>query len=183
MADSTAPGLLIAMPNLLDPNFFRAVVLMCAHSDEGAFGLVINRPTEVTASKVCAESDIPWTGDDESVVFGGGPVEPQRGWLLHSADAMYPGSQLVAGGVALSASQESLEAYGANPAGRFRLVLGYAGWGPGQLESELSQGAWLTAPAIPDLVFHDNVARTWHLALRSVGVDPTHLVSGGSSLN
>lgn len=183
MPENTAPGLLIAMPTLLDPNFFRSVVLMCAHTDEGAFGLVINRATEVTTAKVCAESDISWTGDQESIAFCGGPVEPQRGWLLHSDDVTYPGSQLVAAGVAISASQEALEAYGNAPAARFRLILGYAGWGPGQLEEELTQGAWLTAPADPELVFHSNTTRLWDLVLRSVGVDPTHLVGGSSTLN
>ncbi len=182
MADeSIAPGLLIAMPDLLDPNFARSVVLMCAHSPEGAFGLIINRETEILVASVCSEADISWTDETERFALSGGPVERQRGWLVHSDAEMHLGSQHVAEGVALSASQEALEAYAQCPEGRFRLILGYAGWGPGQLDQEITEGAWLTAALDEELVFETPPDEIWARALASVGVNPTHLV-GASSL-
>jgi len=183
MRDPIAPGLLISMPDLLDPNFYRSVVLMCAHSDEGAFGLKINHPLELTAAQVCSEVEIAWLGDDKQAAFSGGPVEPSRGWLLHANETMYAGSQQVAQGVALSASQDALEAYAQSPTGAFRLVLGYAGWGPGQLDRELDQGSWVTAPVSQALLFDTTPERTWDAALRSIGIDPQCLVGGGSAIN
>ncbi|MDP6943491.1 MAG: YqgE/AlgH family protein [Myxococcota bacterium] len=183
MSDELAPGLLISMPDLLDPNFYRSVVLMCAHSSEGAFGLKINHPLELTTAQVCSEVQIAWHGDEEQAAFSGGPVEPSRGWLLHGDDTMYVGSQRIARGIAMSPSHEALEAYGRSPAGAFRLVLGYAEWGPGQLEQELEQGSWITAPVSHALLFATAPEDAWSKALRSIGIDPLHLVGGGSAVN
>ena len=184
MADQRiAPGLLIAMPDLLDPNFARTVVLMCAHSAEGAFGLVINRGTDIPVDAVCSEAGIEWHGAEDVMVQAGGPVERQRGWVLHSDEVMHPGSQLVDDGVALAASHEALRAFAGEPEGRYRLVLGYAGWGPGQLEEELDQGSWLTADLDVSLVFDTPTAEVWGRALTLVGIDPTHLVSASTALH
>lgn len=183
MSFCVAPGLLIAMPSLLDPNFFRSVVLLCAHSSEGAFGLVVNAPLEIDVAAICAEAGIDWEGPSETKVYSGGPVERQRGWLIHDASATYAGSQAIAEGVALTTSQEGLQAYGQQPLGRFRLLLGYAGWGPGQLDREITSGSWLTAPMDQDIVFSTRPETVWRAALASVGVDPAHLVDGGTGLN
>ena len=169
----------MSMPDLLDPNFVRSVILMCAHSDEGAFGLKINHPLTLTTAEVCSEIEIPWLGDDTVRAYSGGPVEPARGWLLHGDESMYVGSQRVAPGVALSCSQEALQAYGQSPTGAFHLVLGYAGWGPGQLEQEMDQGSWLPAPFTRNLLFDTAPDEMWASTLRSIGIDPLHLVGGG----
>ncbi len=169
------------MPDLMDPNFFRSVILMCAHSDEGAFGLKINHPLDLTSAQVCSEVDIEWLGDDSAAAFSGGPVSPSRGWLLHDDDSMYVGSQRIGPGVALSCSHDALEAYGQCPTGPFHLVLGYAGWGPGQLEQEMDQGSWIRAPFNRALLFDTDPDDMWSATLRSIGVDPLHLVGGGAS--
>ncbi len=183
MSEAIAPGLLVSMPDLLDPNFFRSVILMCAHSDEGAFGIKLNHRLDLTTAQVCSEVQIEWCGDDTETVFSGGPVEPFRGWLLHDDAIMYSGSQSVGDGVALSASQEALEAYGQSPLGAFRLVLGYAGWGPGQLERELDEGSWMVAPFSRALLFETTPEALWDTTLRSIGIDPLCLVGGGSAIN
>lgn len=181
--DQISPGLLIAMPNLLDPNFFRSVVLLCAHSDEGAFGLVINHPLDLTLGSVCAEAEIPWKGDERALVFFGGPVEPHRGWVIHDKSGDFEGSQAVGSELGVTASQDGLIAYGKDPAGRYRMMLGYAGWGPDQLDREIAQGSWLAAPIDPRIVLDIDPESAWSEALRSMGVDPTHLVDGGSVVN
>lgn len=183
MSFSVAPGFLIAMPSLLDPNFFRSVVVLASHTDEGAFGLVINQPLDLPVAAICSEASIDWTGDHEAKVFNGGPVEKQRGWVLHDAEEVYTGTQLVGSGVGISTSQDVLEAYGQDPEGRFRLLLGYAGWGPAQLDQEIAMGAWLTAPIQSQLVFHEDPSAVWRLALQSVGVDAANLVEAGTQLN
>jgi putative transcriptional regulator len=175
MTFSLAPGLLIAMPSLLDPHFHRAVVLLCAHSKDGAFGLILNHPLDLSMRAICADASIPWSGDDSERAFSGGPVERQRGWLLHPDHRQYEGSQTVTEGLAVTPSREGLSAYGREPDGAFRLLLGYAGWGPGQLDREVLEGAWLTAPPSPTLPF-ESPQRMWQIALASVGVNPTHLV-------
>ena len=178
-----APGLLIAMPNLMDPNFFRSVVLLCAHTTEGAFGLVINQELELPVAAICAEAEIDWTGDQQQKAYAGGPVERQRGWLLHDSTMRFDGSQVVDEGLALTSSQDGLAAYGRNPGGRFRLVLGYAGWGAGQLDQEIAQGSWLTAPVSLEVLFDTPREAIWQRAMELVGVDPTHLVDAGTQIN
>ncbi len=171
------------MPSLLDPNFFRSVVLLCAHSSEGAFGLVVNQPLEIPVSAICSEAGIPWEGEPQAKVFSGGPVERQRGWLLHDDGQLFAGSQRVGAGLALTTSQDGLEAYGRHPSGRFRLLLGYAGWGPQQLDREIASGAWLTAPLDPELLFETPPAEMWREAMSVVGVNPVHLVDCGTQIN
>lgn len=195
MAFTLAPGLLVAMPSLKDPNFFRAVVLLCEHTREGAFGIIINHTLELPVQAVCAEAGIAWTGDDTARVFCGGPVDRQRGWLLHSSEQTFEGTQVVHEGVAVTPSRDGLEAYGQDPSGLFRLVLGYAGWGPGQLDREILQGSWITAPLSADLVFgapeagqrgptFAGRAEVWQRALERIGIaNPTHLVDGSSHVH
>lgn len=184
MPFTLAPGLLVAMPSLKDPNFYRAVVLLCEHSREGAFGVIINHVLDLPVQAVCTEAGIPWMGDAVPRAFCGGPVERQRGWLLHSPRHAFDGTKLVHEGVALSPSREGLEAYGQNPDGGYRLILGYAGWGPGQLEREMIQGSWITAPMNVHLVFDAPRGDVWHRALQLIGIaNPTHLVDGSSHLH
>jgi len=179
MDGNIAPGFLVAMPRLVDPNFNRTVILMCAHSEEGAFGLVMNRPMDITVPQICREAGISWSGPDVPMIHRGGPVEPQRGWIIHDTLEMYEGSELINDQMAFTPSQEGLVAYGRKPAGRFRLVLGYAGWGPAQLDREMAEGSWLSTPIDPQVVFDLQPEQMWEAALRVVGVDPMHLVDGG----
>lgn len=183
MSFSLAPGLLIAMPSLADPNFHRSVVLVVAHTREGAFGLVINQALDLPVAAICAEAGITWKAGQHHKVLCGGPVERQRGWLLHPTPQRFEGTQVVDEGLALTASRDGLAAYAAEPDGPFRLLLGYAGWGPGQLDREVLQGSWLTAPVTHDLVFTTPRAEVWSRALRLSGIDPAHLVDGSSHVH
>jgi putative transcriptional regulator len=181
--DELAPSFLIAMPDLVDPNFARAVVLLCAHSEDGAFGVVTNRPLSISVKAVCEEANIPWIGDDVTPIYYGGPVEPQRGWVIHDTVEAYEGSQEIGQGISITASHDGLVAYGERPQSDYRLVLGYAGWGPGQLDLELQEGSWLRVPLIREIVFEIEPQDAWQAALRSVGVNPLHLVSGGAQIH
>ncbi|MCE2391360.1 MAG: YqgE/AlgH family protein [Proteobacteria bacterium] len=172
-----APGLLLAMPQLLDPNFARSVVLMIEHGEDHSFGLVVNRTTEFRASDVLESMGIHWGADAGEVVWSGGPVMPNSGWLLHDdlARAENEGTYPLTGELALSTSPEELRAVVEAPTGSLRFLMGYAGWGAGQLEGELAQGAWLVADATRRLVFETEPERMWQAALESIGVDPSSL--------
>ncbi|HJQ82928.1 MAG TPA: YqgE/AlgH family protein [Candidatus Binatia bacterium] len=177
--ESFAPTLLLAMPQLRDPNFSRSVVLLCEHGPKGALGFVVNRPTEVRAAEAVV-LDPPLRGDSGLMLWTGGPVEPQRGFLLLGEDPGVEDSERVSDGFHLTASVEVLrrllESEPADVAGqRARLLLGYAGWGPGQLDEELTASAWLTAPVDPRLVFETPAEQMWEVAIRGLGVDPMAL--------
>lgn len=179
-ADSIAPTLLLAMPQMEDPNFARSVVLLCKHERDGAMGLVVNRPTGTLVSSVL-EVEPPLRHDNGLEIWMGGPVETERGWLLLAEHPGTPETIDVAKGIFLSGSMDILrrsiesEAVGA----RARFLLGYAGWGSGQLESELAASAWLTAEASPELIFTTEPEHMWQTAIRSLGVDPYSLQMGG----
>lgn len=175
---------LIAMPDLLDPNFHRTVVLVVEHDDEeGTVGLVINRPTEVEAKDFCASLDIRWDGDPSAVVHAGGPVQPTMGWILLGATEPAVDTGFVAEGIWASTSRRTLEWIASQSALERRVFGGYAGWAPGQLADELRAGAWLTCPATSDLVFHAPSDEVWARALRGMGVDPAALVAGSRELS
>ncbi len=175
-----APGLLLAMPQLSDPNFFRAVILMLEHDEGGSFGLIVNRQTDLSVREVLDGLGILWAGDAEARVWQGGPVMPQSGWLVHEpAEALDPTDSVDVGpGIVVSTSNEQLRELAAKPPRNLRFVMGYSGWGAGQLESELSQGTWLTAEARADVVFHTRPEGMWEAAIGSLGIDPTTLVPG-----
>lgn len=170
-----APGLLIAMPQLLDPNFARSVVLMVAHRDDHSFGLVINRPTRIAIRDVLAPMGMSWAGSRDACVWWGGPVMPRSGWVLHSGSPHAPSALRLCDGLFLSTSPEELRALAEDPPRSLRFLMGYAGWGEHQLEGELAQGAWLTADAAPELVFGTPPDAAWNAALRSIGVEPSTL--------
>jgi putative transcriptional regulator len=176
-----APGFLLAMPQLRDPNFRRTVVFMSAHGEEGAMGFVVNRVLPATVREVLEGLGIPWSGPDDVPVWGGGPVMPQSGWLLFENESpRVPGeAKEVLPGLWLSASIDTLRALAKKPPRRFRLLLGYSGWGAGQLENELAEGAWMLAPPDPDLIFDAPPDTAWSDAFRSLGIEPTRIVPGG----
>jgi putative transcriptional regulator len=181
-ADTLSGQLLIAMPGIGDPRFERAVVLICAHDSDSAMGLAVNRPVEGLTvpdllRRLGVESTIEAPAD---LVMMGGPVERERGFVLHTTDYLSPSSSTpVASGVALTATREVLGAL-ATPAQRPRralLALGYAGWGAGQLEQELRENVWLTCPADEALIFGGDHENKWSRALAKLGVDAEHLSS------
>ena len=171
--------LMVAMPGLSDPRFDRAVILICAHSDEGAMGLILNKPVpDLSFDRLLDQLNLPRgaAGRDIRVHFGG-PVERGRGFVLHSTDYTGgPATMRVAGGFGMTATLDVLEAM-ANGAGprRALLALGYAGWAPGQLEGEIARNDWLTADAAEEVVFAADDAGKWRAALRQLGIDPITL--------
>jgi putative transcriptional regulator len=184
-----APGLLVSMPHLADPNFTRAVVLMIEHDDDGSFGLIVNQPTEMPVAALLEELEIPWKGDPGVTAWTGGPVMPTSGWVLHEPiDALAARSTdlqrglaegatvEVAPGLALSTSPETLATIAASPPPRIRFLLGYSGWGPGQLAEEVARGSWLHADADASLIFETPAEEMWARALGSIGVDPESIV-------
>jgi putative transcriptional regulator len=176
---SIAPALLVAMPQLLDPNFHRTVVLLVHHDDEGTFGVVLNRATEILAPQLCRSIDIDWCGDPTAVVSWGGPVQPQTGWVLFEGDeAPDDDSRPVGPDLRFAGSLDVLRRMATEPPEHLRVLLGYAGWGPGQLEEELSQGAWLIAPVEREALFDVEAEAMWAHVVRSLGIEPATLVSG-----
>jgi len=178
--NSLAPTLLLAMPQMIDPNFARSVVLLCKHEREGAMGLVVNRPTDTLASSLVVLEPPP-KHDSGLEIWVGGPVEPQRGWLLLGSDPGTEEALAIGGGLYLSASADVLRRLiedAPEDQKQRRLFLGYAGWGEGQLESELAASAWLTADVSKHLVFETDPERMWETAIRSLGIDPYALQMG-----
>ena len=177
MQDLTG-SLLIAMPGMGDPRFERAVIFLCAHSDEGAMGLTVNKPSaDMTLRDLAEHLELEIRGCREVPVHMGGPVEPGRGFVLHSPDWDGELSTKPAGArFAMTATRDVLEAMatGGGPR-RAVLALGYSGWSAGQLEGELADSAWLVVEATPRLVFEVADEGKWTAALAMLGVDPVSL--------
>lgn len=177
--------LLIAMPGMSDPRFERALILLCAHSEDGAMGIRVNDVApRLTFADVIERLDLMPPGEtklppsaDAIIVHNGGPVETGRGFVLHSADYASDASTLVVDDeVCLTATLDILRAIvdGTGPK-RALLALGYAGWGPGQLEAEIMANGWLNCPAAPDLLFDLEVEGKYDVAMSRIGVDPAML--------
>ena len=169
---------LIAMPGMTDPRFQRSVVLICAHSDEGAMGLVLNRPMpEIDFGELLEQLGIETDAARPIEVRFGGPVEPGRGFVLHTVPEHGddPEGRLRIGqALALTTTRDILEdlAHGNGPDSAV-LALGYAGWGPGQLEDEMLQNGWLTGNSADELIFGSDHDAKWQAALRAQGIDPS----------
>jgi putative transcriptional regulator len=171
---------LIAMPSMEDPNFDRTVVYVCEHSDKGAMGVVINRPMELTLANLFDKIDLrleiaPWR--DEPVLYGG-PVQTERGFVLHAPAGNYGSTLAVSEDIGLTTSKDVLEAVagGKGPA-RLLVTLGYSGWAAGQLERELAHNGWLNVKADTRVIFDTPWPARFDAALRLLGVDPLHLAS------
>jgi putative transcriptional regulator len=181
--------LLIAMPGILDDRFARSVIYVCAHSEEGAMGIIVNRPAErldfpqllVQLKVIGPEEAIRLPAEASSLpVLNGGPVDTSRGFVLHSNDFCIDNSTLpIGGGVSLTATTDILRAIatGSGP-GRAVLALGYAGWAAGQLEAEIQQNGWLNCPADPSLIFDSALDSKYERAMRRAGIDIGRLASG-----
>lgn len=167
--------LLIAMPGMGDPRFARSVVFLCEHSAEATMGLIVNKPApEVSVADLMAQLEIDMPGARPGLrVHFGGPVETGRGFVLHTRDYAANSATLeVTPEIGMTATLDILEdiAAGGGPE-KAILALGYAGWGPGQLESEMRENGWLTCDATPEIVFHPDDHEKWQMALGSLGVD------------
>ena len=180
-----APLLLLSMPQMTDPNFARAVILLCDYTDQGAFGIVVNRQMTEPAWTLI-KTEPPIRVDPGLRLWIGGPVEPQRTWVL-AADAQGPeqDQREIAPGVVLSASHElTLRTLQAPPSSRARVIAGYAGWGPGQLDQEIAASGWLTLDVDPALIFGVPADEMWETAIRRLGADPGGLqMSAGSGVH
>ena len=175
MTEPFHPTLLLSMPQLQDPNFARTVVLLCDFVPEGAFGLVLNRPTDASASGM-VRLDPPVEIGNDLPLHTGGPVEPDRGWILSADEPSDVEHRTIVPGLFLSTSPILLRrVLEARPAPRALVLAGYAGWGPGQLDEELSQSAWLMGEVDPALVFDTDPSMMWEIAIRRLGADPSAL--------
>jgi len=177
-----APILLLSMPQMADPNFAKTVVLLCDYTDEGAFGLVVNRPMDEPAWTL-VKTEPPVRVDPNLKLWIGGPVDPQRTWVLMS-EAQGPDEEQreICPGLLLSVSKElTLQLLQAPPSSLSRVLVGYAGWGPGQLDQEIAASAWLTLGVDPSLIFNVPPDQMWEAAIRRLGADPSALqiTSGG----
>jgi putative transcriptional regulator len=175
---SLAGQMLIAMPQMQDRRFERSVILLCAHSEDGAMGLVINKLIEsLTLPELLTQLGIDGDGlRGKAHVHFGGPVESGRGFVLHSADYNEEGTITVGGDLALTATLDILRAIGRGDGPRRSLLaLGYAGWGPGQLDAEIQANGWLHVPADEAIVFGDDFKDKWQRALGKLGIDPIAL--------
>lgn len=186
--DAQSPGhegflsgqMLIAMPGIGDPRFERALVFVCAHDDSHAMGLAVNRPVEgLTLPELLTRLEIPSAGDaPQDLVLMGGPVERERGFVLHTDDYEAPEASLaVAPGVALTATRDVLVAMASHDHAprRALMALGYAGWGAGQLEDEIRHNVWLTCDPDEELLFGADHEAKWGRALAKLGIDPQFL--------
>ena len=172
-----APVLLVSMPQMLDPNFARTVVLLAEYGRHGAFGLVVNRRMNEPAHEVI-RPDPPMDIRKDVHLFVGGPVEPNRAWVLTAHRELDNDALEIQSGVYLSASPTLIRhALQSSPDPQLRLVIGYAGWGPGQLDEELAASSWLMAPVAADLVFETPIDQMWETAIRRLGAEPSALQS------
>ena len=177
-AQYLAGQLIIAMPGMRDPRFEKSVIYMCAHNEDGAMGLVVNRALEsLTFPDMLEQLGIDSEGAGAKInVHFGGPVESGRGFVLHSRDSLQEATMVVDHDVALTATIDILKAIaGGEGPRRSLLALGYAGWGPGQLDTEIKSNGWLHVAADSDLVFGPDQDAKWQRAMDKIGIDPRML--------
>ena len=180
--DLHAPVFLVAMPQIQDPFFSQSVVLLIDHQPEGSFGLIINRATELTVKEVLDGLEIEWHGASGAMTHFGGPVQPQMGTVLfdEGTERLAGGEETtleISDGIRITQHIGDLSAIAASPPEGFRLLLGYAGWGQGQLELEIERNDWLIAPLETELLFQPDPESVWGRVLGSLGIDPASLPS------
>jgi putative transcriptional regulator len=169
---------LIAMPSLADPNFLQSVTCMSEHNEKGAMGIVVNRVhPEINAKMIFDELKISASVDAEAIpIYVGGPVHMNELFVLHGTPFAWEGSMMITGALALSNSKDILEAIAGSRGPRdYIIALGCAGWGPGQLESEIRSNAWITGPFSEEITFQMDVEKRWEAAMQQIGIDPALL--------
>lgn len=173
---------LIAMPGLQDPNFERAVLFICTHSQEGALGLIVNQPHMASMTEVLSPLGLEWLRPEVPVVFQGGPVALDRGFILYEANLEYPGHVRISDNLYLGTNPDILRhLVQSSDQERFLFALGYAGWASGQLESELRENIWLVSSLSRKVLFDLPVDARWESAIRLLGINPMQLVDLGNT--
>ena len=170
--------LLIAMPGMLDPNFSTTVTLICEHNEDGALGIVINRPLDLKLGGLFDQLDVTDADPEaaESPVLSGGPVGPERGFVLHNPGLSFENSLAVSDAIQLTLSRDVIDAMATGKGPEKSIVaLGYAGWESGQLEQEMLDNSWLNVPATPQIVFDTPFADRWKQAAQAIGIDISRL--------
>lgn len=170
--------MLIAMPAMADPNFSHSVTLMCQHNEEGAIGITINRLSGFTLGEVLRQLKIPCEHEDVAsmLVLEGGPVSPDHGFVLHPPEEGFESSIRINDDIMVTTSRDILAAIAIrNGPKKFLVALGYAGWGNGQLESEMRQNAWLSVPADKAILFDSPLQSRWEKAVGKLGINIDHL--------
>lgn len=179
--ESLENQLLIAMPSLNDPYFNKTVTYICEHNDEGAMGLIINLPIELTLNELLAqlEEDLEQESPELAQrVLNGGPVSTDRGFVLHKPQSGWSSSLALSEDVMITTSKDILLSLGSDKApDKYMVTLGYAGWGPGQLEQEIQANSWLTTPADEEILFDTPIEMRWQKATEKLGIDLAHLSS------
>lgn len=177
--NSMAHQFLIAMPGLDDENFNRSVTLLCEHSEKGALGLVINRPMALRLQEMLEQMGLEHEQlSEDPHVFWGGPVQPERGFVVHAEPDGWDSSLPIGGGLYITTSRDILAAIGRGEGPKqFIVTLGYAGWGAGQLEDEVLRNAWLNTPMDRGILFSTPANDRWRAATRLLGIDISHLAS------
>lgn len=171
--------LLIAMPSLNDLNFSHSVTLICEHNEEGAMGIVINHPLDFSTSELLEHMAIPCQQNRNiNPVFAGGPVQVDRGFVIHRADQLWKSSIQLDNQVSVTTSSDILHAIGRQEVGNEAFVaLGYAGWEAGQLEKEILENSWLTVAVDADIIFSTDIGLRWEKSMQLLGVDVNNLSS------
>lgn len=176
--DELTPGslrdhFLIAMPGLNDSSFAHTVTYICEHSDKGAMGVVINAATPMLLKEIFSQMDLDDLSDQgDQIVMSGGPVQPERGFVLHTNDAKWQSTLEVSPDISLTASRDIIAALAEGRGPKHCLIaLGYAGWGEGQLEAEIAANSWLTVPANKDIIFNTPLEQRWVSAAQVLGID------------
>ena len=165
---------IIAMPGLMDENFNQAVTYICEHDENGTFGIIINRESEITLDDIMQQMNIPYQADKSrhEAVFTGGPVQANRGFILHRPPGNWDSSLVINDSVALTTSRDILESIADDKGPKDNIIaLGYAGWGPGQLEQEMAANTWLSCPAEEQIIFDTPIKDRWQAAADLIGVD------------
>lgn len=169
---------LIAMPNMADPHFVRSVTYICQHNDEGAMGIQINRLSDIRLGEVFTQMELTALQNETNAhpIFIGGPVQPERGFVLHDSEQKYESSFRIGQSLSVTTSRDILIAM-ANSKGPSRslIALGYAGWTEGQLEQEILSNSWLTVPADKDIIFNTPIEHRWESAAALIGIHPNQL--------
>ncbi|RXZ43592.1 YqgE/AlgH family protein [Crenobacter cavernae] len=169
---------LIAMPGMADPLFAKSLVYLCEHGEHGAMGLIVNKPSGIALAQLFEQIDLPLNDREIATlpVYFGGPVHPDRGFVLHQPAGNWQSSLMVTDTLALTTSKDVLAALGEGTGPAELIVsLGYAGWEPGQLEQEIAQNAWLTVPASTDIIFNLPSEERFEAGMALLGIDPTWL--------
>lgn len=178
---SLANQFLIAMPSMDDGYFQRSVTYVCEHDSDGAMGLVVNKQTDMSVKRLLSEIDIELPSDstmEESMVLSGGPVQNDRGFVLHKGNRTWSSSLELEEGIMVTTSKDILENLGKKSGpDEFVVTLGYAGWSAGQLEEEIANNSWLTVKADPAVIFNTPVEKRWEVAVQMLGIDISQLTS------